>query len=470
MKSYFFLIIGLFSLTACTDGFEETNANPNEPTSVGGDLLLRSVTFDIANVLVNETYGFNDIVAQYTANYEYNQLDIYNWTSDSRFWGLYQVLQNIKDIKQYGVDNALPNYEAVALIWETYCFSILTDAYGDVPFSAANQAEAGIYSPQYGAQSDIYAQLFDNLVRANSIIDESSSLSGDILYDGDMGKWRKFANSLRVRLLMRVSEVQDVSATLQAIVDAPDEFPVFESNDDNAIYYYSGVITNISPYSSGVAREYEYYLGVPTTHFIDALEQNDDPRIHEWLDYHEAEDGTLSYIGVAPCQDQGDIARPVDYCSKAASYFAEPSKINGILMTASELNFLLAEAAAKGIIAKDAKALYDNAVGLSFDQWGVQMPADFLTAKAPYEAGNLDNLYTQKWLALYHCGMESWFDWKRTGQPDFIQAGPGNVNNGLVPVRLMYPSLEQSVNAANYQAASQRIGGDNVNTRVWWDR
>lgn len=470
MKSYLLLLIfGLLGLAACSDRFEEINANPNEPASVSGDLLLPTVAYDIANLLVNETYGFNDIVAQYTANYEYNQLDIYNWTSDSRFWGLYQVLQNLKDIKQYGVDNELPNYEAVALIWETFCFSILTDAYGDVPFSAANKAEDGIYSPPYDPQADIYAQLFANLVRANSIIDESSSISGDILYDGNMTQWRKFANSLRVRLLMRTSEVQDVSETLQAIVDEPGEFPVFESNDDNAVYYYSGVIPNISPYSSGIGREYEYYLGVPTTHFIDALLQNDDPRIHEWLDYHEAEDGTLSYIGVAPCLNQGDIDRPIDYCSKDASYFAEPSKISAIIMTAAELNFLLAEAAARGLIAQDAKALYETAVGLSFDQWGVPMPDDFLSAKAPYEAGNLDNLYEQKWLALYHCGIEAWLDWKRTGKPGFLQAGPGNVNNGLVPVRLMYPSLEQSVNAANYQAASQRIGGDNINSRVWWD-
>jgi hypothetical protein len=98
------------------------------------------------------------------------------------------------------------------------------------------------------------------------------------------------------------------------------------------------------------------------------------------------------------------------------------------------------------------------------------MPGDFLTQSVPYDANNLDRLYEQKWLALYHSGIEAWFDWKRTGKPAFIQAGPGNVNNGLVPVRLQYPSLEQSVNASNYQTAAQRIGGDNINARVWWDK
>jgi len=456
---------------SCTKDFEQINENPNQPASVSGDLLLRTSIFDLTNLLVSETYGFTDILAQYMAIYEYNQLDIYNWTADARFWWMYGTLQNIKDVKAYGVKQKLPNYEAVAIILETYSYSVLTDAYGDVPFSQSNKAESeGIISPAYDTQESIYPQLLANLKRANDIIDLDGSISGDILYNGDMLLWKKFANSLRARLLMRISKVRDVAQDLQAIVDDPSQYPVFESASEGAIYHYSGVTPDISPYSSGLAREYEYFLGVPTTHFVQVLLQNNDPRIHEWLGYHTKDDGTLEYLGLAPGQNQGDIGRPVDYSSKDTSYFSESDKITGIFMTHSELCFVLAEAAAKNIINADAKTWYEQGVSSSFEQWGVEMPGDFLTQSVPYDANNLDRLYEQKWLALYHSGIEAWFDWKRTGKPAFIQAGPGNVNNGLVPVRLQYPSLEQSVNASNYQTAAQRIGGDNINARVWWDK
>lgn len=470
MKNLILSLSLIILASSCTQNFEEINYNPNEPASVSGDLLLPTAIFDLSNLLVNETYGFNDIIAQYTAIYEYNQIDIYNWTSDGRFWGLYDILQDLKDIEAYGVENELPNYEAVSLILQTFAYSILTDAYGDVPFSESNQAGQGIISPAYDTQESIYTNLLLNLKKANTLIEADGTISGDILFGGDMSRWQKFGNALRVRLLMRVSNVLDVSLDLQDILDNPADYPVFENTSDGAIYYYAGVAPDISPYSSGIGREYEYFLGVPTTHFVKVLQDNEDPRIHEWLGYYTDEMGNISYLGLEPGLDQGDIGRPVDYSSKDTSFFSDPAKINAIFMTYSELCFLFAEAAERNLVSADAQTWYEEGVRSSFEQWNVDMPVNFLTEKVPYEAGNLDRLFEQKWLALYHCGIEAWFDWKRTGKPAFIQAGPGNVNNNLVPVRLMYPSLEQSVNAANYQAASQRIGGDNINTRIWWDK
>lgn len=470
MKKILFVLSLVFLAGACTKNFEELNTNPNEPTSVSGDLLLRSAIFDLSNVLVSETYGFNDVVAQYMATYEYNQVDIYNWTSDNRFWVLYDILQDLKDVKEYGEKRQLPNYTAVAKILEAFAYSILTDAYGDVPYSESNKAEAGIITPKYDTQESIYTGIFGSLTEANSMIDLNASINGDPLYQGDMLKWKKFCNALRLRFMLRTSKVQDMSQQISSFLGDPTGNPLFEGTTDDAIYRYSGEVPDISPYSSGVGREYEYFIGVPTTNLVNLLLQYNDPRIHEWLGYHTKDDGSLEYLGVAPGQNQGDIGRPVDYSSKDTSYFSEPDKISGIFMTYSEQCFLIAEAGARMLAPLDAKTWYENGVAASFEQWGVPMPDDYLTVGAPYDANNPERLYEQKWLALYHCGMEAWFDWKRTGKPAFIQAGPGNQNNGLVPVRIMYPSLEQSVNAANYQAASQRIGGDNINSRVWWDR
>ena len=452
---------------ACTANFEEINTNLNQPLAVTGDLLLPTVIFDLADFSVNQSFGLGDIISQYYAHYEFNDLDIYRWTSDGSFWALYDYLQNIRDIKQYGVENELAGYEAVALILEAYAFSQLTDAYGDVPYSQANQAEAGIIAPAYDAQETIYDGIIASLERANTLIDGDASVAGDILFGGNMNAWKKFANTLRVRLLMRISDVRDVSASLQQIVGDPITYPLFASTGDDAIYRYAGASPNLSPYSQGRGREYEYFLAMPTTRFIGLLQAHEDPRIHEWLGY---KGGTTEYIGVQPGLNLGDIGRPTAYASKDSSFFYEPAKIAAIFITYSELNFLLAEAAERDLITGDAQSYYEAGVTASFAQWGVAMPTDFLTSKAPYQAGNLDRLFEQKWLALYRTCTEAWFDWKRTGKPAFIQAGPGNINGNQVPVRLMYPSLEQSVNVANYSAASQRIGGDNINTRVWWDQ
>ena len=468
-KICFFISIAVLAF-GCTKDFEELKIDKNQPEVVTPDFLLPSVIFNLADFSVSQSYGFGDIISQYAGNYEYNDLDIYRWEANGSFWELYDYLQDVKEIKGYSQENETPNYEAVALILEAYCFSMLTDAYGDVPYSEANQAEDGIFSPAYDSQEFIYGELLKKLEMANDLINTDESIQGDLLYMGNMSKWKKFGNSLRLRLLMRISNVQDVSAALKEIVENPVTFPIFESTADDAIYSYSGTTPNLSPYSEGRGREYEYFIAMPTSHLVNTLQDNNDPRLSAWIDLKANEDGTFEYIGVAPGQNLGDIGRAKDYSARDSSFFDEPSKIQSIFITFSEVNFILAEAAAKDLIDGAAKDYYESGVKASFDQWGVAMPDDFLTSTVAYDENDEDTFYEQKWLALYHTGTEAWFDWKRTGKPVFIEAGPGNINNDKVPVRIMYPSLEQSVNSANYTKASERIGGDNINSRVWWDK
>lgn len=465
MKKTAFLFLALFAL-ACTDDFEELNTNNDQPESVSGALLLPTVIFNYADLMVNQNYAFGNTIGQYSANYEFNGLDIFNWNSDGRFWGIYSILQDVKDIELFGQITANPNYEAVAIIMQSFGVSILTDAYGDVPYTEATQAAEGVFAPVYDSQESIYQGLLTELERANGMIDVSGTIDGDILYGGDMMKWKKFANSLRMRLLLRSSGAQNNATAMQTIVSNPTQFPVFESNADNADYKYSGSLPNLSPYSAGRGRAYDYYLGIPTTHLINTLAANNDPRLQAWFD---PVDGTTDFLGTAPGQSLGDVGRPADFSTKAASFFDISNKISGIFMTYSELNFIMAEAAEAGMITGDAGAYYDQAVSASFDQWGVAMPADYLTTSAPYNAAT-EVLAEQKWVSLYHNSIQGWFNWKRTGLPSFIQAGPGTVNGGAFPVRIMYPALEQSVNAQNYTAAAAGIGGDNISTRVWWDK
>ncbi|WP_369766168.1 SusD/RagB family nutrient-binding outer membrane lipoprotein [Flavobacterium sp. WC2429] len=466
MKKIILFILLLSVSISCTDGFEEINTNKNQPTVSQPKQLLPNVIFNLANNNVSNSFNFGDIVAQYGGNYEYNELDIYNWGADNRFWGMYKWLNDIYDIKKQAILLNNKNYEAISLVLETYTMSLITDSYGYAPYSEASKGEEGILKPKYDSQEEIYTQLLLNLDKANTLIDTKTKVEGDLLYGGDMLKWKKFCNSLHVRLLMRISNKINVSVKLNDIVSKPAEFPLFQSNADNANYVYSGSFPNISPMSDGINRLYGYNIVIPSTNLVNTLIKNNDPRLAEWIDPIV---GTTNHLGLQPGLTLDQIGEPTKYSRRAEDYFYTKTKISSIFMTYSELNFLLAEASQRNLITSgSAKTYYDTAVEASFKQWNVIMPTDYLTTTAPYSATS-EVLYTQKWLALYHTGVEAWLDWKRTGKPSFIKAGPGSKNNGKVPRRIMYPSLEQSVNAENNSEALQKMGSDDINVKVWWD-
>jgi hypothetical protein len=467
MKKIIAFIVLLTLSISCTDGFEEINTNKNQPTASQPKQMLPNVIFNLANSNVTNSYDFGDITAQYGGFYEYNQLDIYDWGADNRFWGLYKWLNDIYDIKKQAIALNDKNYEAISLVLETYTMSLITDTYGYAPYSEASKGETGILKPKYDSQEAIYTQLLLNLDNANALINVNSKVEGDLLYKGDMLKWKKLCNTLHVRLLMRISNKVNVSAKLNEIVTKPTVYPLFQSNADNATYVYSGSYPNISPMSDGVNRLYGYNIVIPSTNLVNTLIANNDPRLDEWIDPIA---GTTNHLGLRPGLPLDQIGEPTKYSRRAEDYFYTKTKISSIFMTYSELNFLLAEASQRNLITTgSAKMYYDTAVTASFAQWNVTMPNNYLTVTAPYNGTN-EVLYTQKWLALYHTGIESWLDWKRTGKPSFIQAGPGAKNNGKVPRRILYPSLEQSVNRENNSEAIQKIGGsDNINAKVWWD-
>lgn len=465
MKKIIYLFFVAFATFSCTEDFTEINTNTNQPETVSADLLLPTVIFNFSDLAVLQNNDFGHIIGQYTANYEFNNLDLFNWSSDGRYWGIYSQLQNIKEIENYGKNTSNPNYEAIAIILRAYGVSLLTDIYGDVPFTEAVQGDTKNFTPVYDSQESIYKALLADLEKANTIIN-TNSVKGDILFGGDMTKWKKFGNSLRLRMLLRSSNKMDNSAAMSSIISDLATNPIISTNEDNAIYEYSGSLPNLSPYSVGRGRPYDYYLGVPTTHIINLLKENNDPRLMEWFDPKKE---TTEYIGVAPGLTLKEVGRPINYASKAASYFDIANKMKGVFMTTSEVHFILAEAIERNIISGDAKMYYDKAVELSFEEAGVKMPDNFLTTTAPYNADN-ESLETQKWISLFHNPLQGWLTWKRNGLPSFIKAGPATTNNGEIPVRMMYPSIEQSVNKANYNAAVSKIGGDNINTRIWWDK
>ena len=466
------LLIAGFT-AGCDNGFEALNENENQPTSVSPSVLLPNVIYEVSYDYLWENWSLGSLVAQHGARITYGAVDRYEWDSGTgSLWNdFYGVMADVVDIETRAQQLNNPNYEAVSLILKGWMIHTLSDGWVDVPYTEAGRASEGIYQPKYDRQEEIYSGLLADLERANQIIDESRSIEGDLLYNGDMLMWRKFANSLRLRILMRASNKRsDSGAAMQAILNSTDA-PVFESNADNAWYDFSGVIPNDSPVSQ--QRDWDFTRIVPSQLFTDHLLASNDTRLLVWTDPTDNTIGTdtetwvglpngLSEEGMEAYNGGEDNVSVFD-----RTYLNDQGAADAYLMTYAEVQFILAEAAQRGLINGDAQTYYEQAVQASFEQWGVAMPADFLTASQPYD-GTLEQIITQKWTSFFMLGLEAWHDYRRTGYPQ-LTPGPANVNNNLVPSRFIYPSTEQSLNTANYEEAVARLGGDNINIKGWWE-
>lgn len=498
-----FLLIGLLALTSCTKDFREVNTNNNVPNAVTPDLLLSGVIRSTVNQQVGEAWGIGNIVSQYTAKIQFVNEDRYLWNEQNGIWnntyGNYRNLQNIFT-QVAGTENN--GYEGVALIMKSWMFSVATNAYGDIPYSEAGLAKAqGLYTPKYDKQEDIYTGILNDLRKANDILSKTTTnISGDILFGGGNAaplKWRKFANSLRLRLLMRISNKKDVKAEMQAIVSDPVNFPLMSSNADNAELKYLPAAPNQWPlYGTRVGSFDEFRVSKT---LADRLLSINDPRLNVFGRYSQKSvaDGSPKIEGIP--NGLGDVAAlnynggpqgvsRVGYtfaclvCNDNGQAPPDPSAPRGIIMNYAELQFILAEAREKGMITTgDAATYYRNGMEANFAYWqnlvpaqygiNVTPPADYFTQPAVAFTGTstekLDKIYLQRWVSMFFTGLESWFEFRRTGKPA-ITPGPNNLNDNKVPFRYIYPFSEQSLNPTNRQEAVSRQGGtDNLNTKMW---
>jgi hypothetical protein len=388
----------------------------------------------------------------------------------------------------------------VALILKSWLFSLATDAYGDIPYSEAIKAKtSGVYLPKYDTQEAIYNGLLADLKKANEILGTSNeTIAGDILYNGSVIKWRRLANSLRLRLLMRLSKKRSVNADMQAIVGNLTQNPIMTSNDDNAeLKYLADVPANQWPlYSSRVGSFDEIRVGKTLS---DRLRAINDPRLSVFgrPSQRSIAAGTPVIEGVP--NGLGDVAAlnfnggpqgvsRVGYsyaclvCNDNNQAAPLPNVARGILMNYSELQFILAEASEKGMITSSTstETYYLNGVQSNFAYYAAMVPAAYgitVTPPATYytqpavayvgtSTEKLGKIALQKWVSLFFTGLEAWFDWRRTGLP-VIVPGVDNLNNNRVPVRFIYPLSEQALNKVNRDAAVARQGVDDINTLIW---
>jgi len=502
MKNIIVGILSVLLFTSCTKNFRETNTDTNNPTSVTSDLLLSGIISSTLSNQVGEAWSIGNLVVQYNAKIQFVNEDRYGWAELNSIWnnvyGNYRNLQNI--FTQVGSNTANPYY-GVSLILKSWMFSLVADAYGDAPYSQAGKGKTdAAYQPVYDKQEDIYTGILADLKKANEVLATASGpFSGDLIYGGGPSaliKWRRLANSLRLRYLMRLSKQKSVSAELQAILNDPINNPIFTGNSDNAELKYLAAAPNQWPlYGSRVGSFDEIRLSKT---FSDRLTALNDTRIRIFgrPTQNSVTAGTpviqgipngLSDVAALAFNGGPQNVSRVGYtfaclvCNDPGQAAPVPDAPRGILMTYAELQFILAEARQRNFITTGSAATYYNqGIAANFSYWQsvvptaynlqIAMPTGYMTQPSVELTGTnneiLEKIALQKWIALYFNGLEAWFDWKRTGLPVIIP-GPGNLNNNLVPVRFIYPISEQALNAVNRAAAVQRQGADNINTRTW---
>ena len=402
------------------------------------------------------------------------------WTS------FYGYMTDIEDI--YAIADRLKenNYKAIALVYKSWAYSILTDLYGDIPFTEATKATDGKFQASFDAQKDIYVQLLKNLDTANNLFDDTKALTygGDLVYNANalsggknlgIQKWKKFANSLKLRLLLRISKRNgeiNVNEQITAMLANPAKHPVFGSNSDEAIFRYPGTFPYFNPYYN--ARTLDWRDGTYfTKFFINKLNSDNDPRRAVWATTVNV-NGSNVYQGI-----ESGYPTTTEYLVGKNSSYPDALKTLpqlGVMMPYAEVEFIKAELALKGFATgKTPKQHYDAGITASMAQWGATMPAGFLQqAGVAYDAAastekQLEQIMLQKYYAYLFVDYQSWFEKRRTGYP-VLPRGSGIPAENKFPSRVPYPTYLQSLNAENLAKAQAAMGGDNSTNKVWWEQ
>jgi len=462
-------------LAGCTQDFEEINTNPNSPENVDPQFLLTNVISVEANMnTYDQGFRLANYLDQFAASVEFERIDRYEMGSNSSYWNnIFRLQTDIRSMKDLPTSNEA--YAAVGDILRSYLFSQLTDMWGDVPYTEAIQGIDGNFTPKYDTQESIYTHPETGIIAllersATTLENTNASIQGDVMFQNDLSKWVRFANSLRLRYLMRISKRLTDYSEIQELADSG---KLIESNSQNAVVPYLSTAPNQWPmFLSGLGLYQEHRM----TKTVDSvLSLWNDPRVEVLYKptQKSVNEGNPQYKGLLNGQSRETIGSNGinlnDISLFGAMYRDVPDGVNGQFMQYAEVQFALAEAAERGYINGDAQGYYQEAVRASFEYYEVEIPEDYFSREAiALGEDNLTKILTQKWLSLINNGHEAWFNVRRTGIPN-LKPGPDNLNDDRYPVRYLYPESEQATNRKNYEEAADRIGGDNINSEGWWE-
>ena len=514
IKSIIVSLLFLSITFSCKD-LSELNENPNGvgPESVNPNLVLPTVLTEAAKLYVN--LGYQDIagVVQHTQKDAWSSgHNDYDWGGDQSWNAYYDVLRNNDLLYNRSIDTKFEFHQGVSLVMKSFMFGLITDLWGDAPYTNALKGEAGATAdilPAFDDQQTIYTGVIADLEKASALLSKpKAEYSGivdnvDVYYGGDPAKWRKMANSLLLRYYMRISsKLPDVAkAGIEKIAASEAQFPIIASNADDATMSFPGNSEADSwPANAVIDASGSNYRRIKMcATFVNRLEELKDPRLAIWAKKVEVPlvvDATLpagtdkivdgkrylspdkvgntvvdtdpNYVGLPPSFSALPSAYNLNPTPGQTSFNPHVSFLNEIykaakgpllkvrLISAAEVHFILAEAALKGWAAGDAKTHYETAIKSSFDTWTVGSAYDaYITNPGVAFDKTLKQIIEQKWISSWTAATEAWFDYRRTGFPE-LKAGPA-AKRAALPLRFYYMRDELNINKANAEAALSKL-------------
>ena len=479
MKKLAILSIAALSMASCTKNIEDYNKQTKAPSQVPAAPLFSNAVRSLTDLLTSSNVNTNvyRLVVQHWTTTTYTDepnYDFFTRNIPGRFWTfLYRdVLADLKECKRLipatpGITaGAKANQAAIVDIMQVYTWSVLVSTYGNVPYSQA--LDINNLFPEYDDAKTIYSDLLTKLdaaIATLNVAEKGFDVNQDLVYGGgtfpnQVEQWAKFANSLKIRMAMLIADTDDAKA--KAAVEAADA-KAFSSAADNAIFRYQSTTPNQNPIWTDLVQSKRQDFIASST-LIDKLKELSDPRLKQYFRPN----------------DNGDYVGGINGSTNTFALFAKASNklvaidFPSMLLDYVETEFFRAEAKERGYnVAGTAEEHYKNAIRASIRYWGgTDAEADLylLRPDVAYTtaAGNWkQKIGTQKWLAMYNRGFETWTEVRRLDFP--VLAAPTSPKSGY-PTRFTYPSNEQTLNNKAYKAAAAAIGGDKVDVKLFWDK
>jgi hypothetical protein len=477
------IFLSVFALTISCGKLEDLNKNIKDPASVPGETLFTGAQRRVFNQVVSSNVNLNNFrlfVQQWTETTytDESNYDLTTRTTPDNLWDLFYInaLKNFKEsakvidatpVAAGGDPVAKQNKLAIIEVMEVYCFDVLVETFGNIPYSDALDITKPL--PKYDDGLTVFKDLLVRLDAAIANMDGASGSFGsaDNMYHGDVALWIKFANSLKLRMGLVLADKDGVTAktTVESAASK-----VFSSNNDNAKLIYLSAAPNTNPIYIDLVASARHDF-VPANTLIDAMNALNDPR----RAFYFTQVDTSTEAGVVKMAYSGGVyGSSNDFLaySHVADLIQTPT-FPGTLFDYAEVEFLLAEAVERGYtVGGTAEEHYNNAITASIEDWGgtaaiatsylANPEVAYATATGTWQ----QKIGIQSWLAYYNRGFEAWTQWRKLDYP--LLVAPVDALSAI-PLRYTYPIEEQTLNGTNWTSASSAIGGDAVDTKLFWD-
>ena len=466
-----FLLLLISTLFACKKNLD-INRDPNNFTEVPAQLLLPTAQVQLGYSLGGDASRITGAFMQHYGGHrgqplEYNQFDVDPSATDGFWSSMYSVvLRDLKAVIDQSRESGDSMYVGVSQILMAHTFSVLTDLYGDIPFSQALLDERNI-TPGYDKQENIYPALISlietGITNVKSTMGKKPG-ADDIIYKGVMANWERYGNSLKLRLLNHLSK-KTPNAAAAFLNTNP---LLITENTQNAVVTYGNTSSNANPIHGFDVLSGRADMAVGAT-LVEKMKSLNDPRIPKYFFtvVNNGKNRQGQYFGNTPGGDEDDAGRNL-FSRIGPAYASINSPV--FLIGAAEVHFIIAEIRLREGKTAEATTAYNTAITRDFQFLELAGSAAAYLAKPEVAFNNsLQRIMEQKWITMYQAPYESWVDWRRTGFPVLTHTGV-NLTGGVIPRRLPYPQLEINLNRAALEAGpGVPVPIEALKQRVWWD-